>query len=78
MVDGRVVGVWDFMKDNEPSVKLFLFEDVEENVYREICLKAQKTGKFISDKEVQIKECDSMVSLTRRTAGGVMSPLKGS
>jgi len=75
LLDGRVIGVWDFTK--EPSVKLFLFEEVERSVLRKIYLKAQKIGKFISDKEVQIKECESMVPLTRRTAGGVMSPLKG-
>jgi len=28
------------------------------------------------NREVQIKECDSMVPLKRRTAGGVISPLK--
>jgi hypothetical protein len=37
---------------------------------------AKKIGKFIVNREAQIKECDSMVPLTRRTAGGVMSPLK--
>jgi len=77
LLDGRVVGVWDFMEDMEPLVKIFLFEEVKGSVLREIYLKAQKIGKFIADKEVQIKECDSMVPLTRRTAGGVMSPLKG-
>jgi len=37
---------------------------------------AKKIGKFIVEREVQIKECDSMVPLTLRTAGGVMAPLK--
>lgn len=77
MLDGRVVGVWGFAEDTEPLVKLFLFEEFEGGVLREIYLKAQKTGKFIADKNVQIKECDIMVLLTRRTAGGVMSALKG-
>jgi len=35
LVDGRVVGVWDFMEDNEPSVKLFLFEDVKKTCREE-------------------------------------------
>ncbi len=77
LFNGRIVGVWDFAEDTEPSVKLFLFEEFEESVLREIYLKAQKIGRFIADKEVQIKECYSMVPLTRRTAGAVMSPLKG-
>jgi len=77
LLDGRVVGVWDFTEDLEPLVKLFLLEEVEGSVVKEIYLKAQKIGRFIADKEVQIRECNSMVPLTRRTAGGVMSPLKG-
>lgn len=77
LLDGRVVGVWDFTKNVEPLVKIFLFEEVEESVLTEIYLKAQEIGKFITDKKVQIKECHSMIPLTHRTAGGVMSPLKG-
>jgi len=77
LLDGRVVGVWDFTEEVEPSVKVFLFKEVEGSVLEEIYLKAQKVGKFIADKEVQIVECASMVPLTRRTAGAVMSPLKG-
>ena len=76
-LDGRAVGVWDFTEDAKPIVKLFFFDEVEESILREIYSKAQKMGRFIANKEVQIKECHSMVSLTRRTAGGVMSPLKG-
>ena len=77
LLDGRVVGVWDFTEDLEPLVKLFLLEEVEGSMLKQIYLKAQKIGRFIADKEVQIRECNSMVPLTRRTAGGVMSPLKG-
>lgn len=77
LLDGRVAGVWDFADDEEPLVKIFLFDEVEENVLNEIYLKAQDIGRFIADKEVEIRECDSMIPLTRRTAGGVMSPLRG-
>jgi hypothetical protein len=78
LLDGRVVGVWDFSEDAEPTVKIFLFEEIEGSVLKEIRLKAQKIGKFIADKEVKIKECDSMVPLNSRSPGGVMSPLKDS
>jgi hypothetical protein len=78
LIDGRVAGVWDFADDEEPLVKIFLFDRVEESVLDEIYLKAQGIGRFIADKEVKIRECDSMIPLTRRTAGGVMSPLRGS
>ena len=76
LLDGRVVGVWDFTGGKEPFVKILLFEEVTNIVLSEIYSKAQKIGRFIADKEVQVKECHSMVPLTSRTAGGFMSPLK--
>jgi hypothetical protein len=76
LLDGKVVGVWDFTADKKPFVKILLFEQVENSVLTEIYSKAQKIGKFIADKEVKVKECASMRPLTRRTAGGFMSPLK--
>ncbi len=78
VLDGKVVGVWDFNVERKPLVKIFLFEKVERNAVREIHLKAREIGKFIADKDVEIKECGSMIPLTRRTAGGYMSPLKES
>jgi hypothetical protein len=77
LLDGRIVGVWDFEEAEKPLVKLYLFEKVERSVLSEIHSEAQKAGEFIAEKAVQIKECDSMVPLTRRTAGGIMAPLKG-
>lgn len=73
LLDGRVIGVWDF---EEPFLKIFLFEDVEASTLMEIQSKAENVGTFISGKEVRIKECDSMIPLPQRTAGGVMTPLK--
>jgi hypothetical protein len=76
LLDGKVVGVWDFTADKKPFVKILLFEQVENSILTEIYSKAQKIGRFIADKEVTVKECDSMIPLKRRTAGGFMSPLK--
>ena len=76
LLDGKVVGIWDFTADKEPFVKILLFEHVENSILTEIYSKAQKIGKFIAGKEVTVKECDSMIPLPRRTAGGFMSPLK--
>jgi len=78
LLNGEVVGVWDICEKPEPLVKLFLFEEVQNTVFKDIYVMAKRIGKFIVEKEVQIKECDSMTPLTRRTAGGVMSPLKDS
>jgi hypothetical protein len=78
LLDGRVVGVWDFKEGKEPIVKVLLFEEAENSVLQEIRSKARRIGKFIAGKEVRIKECDSMVPLPRRSAGGFMSPLRDS
>ncbi len=73
LFDGEIIGVWDF---KEPLIKIFLFSHVEADVMRKVEEKARSLGTFISGKEVKVKECDSMIPLTQRTAGGFMSPLK--
>lgn len=74
--EGRVLGVWDLSEAPEPMIKLFLFDEVEERVLSKIYSEAKKIGKFITDKEVKIKECNTMIPLINRPAGGVMTPLK--
>ena len=78
LVDGKVVGVWDFIADKKPAVKILLFEHPEHSTLTTIYSKAQQIGKFIADKEVTVKQCNSMLPLPSRTAGGFMSPLKNS
>jgi len=75
LLDGKVIGVWDF---EEPFIKIFLFDQAKADVLKEIQVKARSVGAFISGKEVKVKECTSMIPLTQRTAGGFISPLKGS
>ncbi|UCE36571.1 MAG: AlkZ family DNA glycosylase [Thermoplasmata archaeon] len=77
LMDGRIIGVWDFDEEKEPTVKILLFEKAESNVLKEINSQAKKIGKFISGEDVQIRQCRSMVPLTERTMGGFMSPLRG-
>jgi hypothetical protein len=76
LLDGRVIGVWDYEDKPLPVVKYLLFHEVGDETHREIVLSAKEVGSFIAGKEVQTKRCGSMVPLTRRTAGGVMSPLR--
>ncbi len=76
LLNGKVIGVWDFKEDKTALIKLFLFEEVEKSVFKDIHTSAEKVGKFISEKEVKIKEFDSMTPLTKRIAGGFMSPLR--
>jgi hypothetical protein len=75
LVDGRVVGVWDFSEVPKPTVKLFLFHKLEKKLLRAVESRARAMGKFIGDKTVAIEMCDQMVPLTQRTAGRFMSPL---
>ena len=75
LVDGRVVGVWDFSEDPRPTVKVFLFHELEKSILRIVQSRARAIGRFIGDKAVAIEMCDQMVPLTQRTAGGFMSPL---
>jgi hypothetical protein len=76
MINGKVAGVWDFVETPAPLVKIFLFEEVEDAIYQKIVVKAQHLGRFITGKDVQIRKYDSMIPLTKRTAGSSMSPLK--
>ena len=78
LLDGRVVGAWDFEEAEKPLVKLHFFERVERSALSGIHTEARKTGEFIAEKAVQIKEYDSMIPLTRKNAGGFLAPLKDS
>jgi hypothetical protein len=76
LVDGKVVGVWDFQDQTTPVIKVFLFEDVNRNVRDMIHAEAFRTGRFIADREVELKVCETMKPLPDRPAGSVMAPLK--
>ncbi len=76
LVDGRVIGVWDFAAGKEPLIKIFLFQEIGKSLRDAILTKAERLGEFIAEAEVKVEECESMVPLTDRTAGSVMSPLK--
>lgn len=74
LVDGRIAGIWDL---EETMAKVFYLTDVGKDVHRKIRAKIADVGKFIEEKPVNVKVCQSMVPLTQRTAGSFMSPLKG-
>ncbi|MFX0089788.1 MAG: winged helix DNA-binding domain-containing protein [Candidatus Hodarchaeota archaeon] len=78
VLNGRVVGIWDIIEGKDPLIKLFFFEDVEETILSIIHAEAKRIGRFISDREVKIKECEDMIPLTKRTAGAFMTPLRDS
>jgi hypothetical protein len=76
LLNGRIVGVWDSAAQKERVVKLFLFEQMRDAVMTEIHQQGRHIGQFITGDDVQIQECDAMIPLTRRSAGGFLSPLK--
>jgi len=76
LLNGKVIGVWDIAEKPEPTIKYVLFQDAGKSVLSSVHRLAKKTGEFMLDQAVRIKRCDSMIPLTRRTAGGFMTPLK--
>lgn len=76
LIDGKIAGIWDLSGDAEAQLKLFLFEEVSDEMWQQICARAQEMGQFISEHKVEIKRVSSMTPLTQRTAGAFMSPLK--
>jgi hypothetical protein len=77
LVGGKVLGVWDFEGGEDPVVKLFLFGPIGQDALDKVYAQAQRLGRFMAGREVQVRECDAMVPLTERTAGSFMSPLRG-
>lgn len=71
--NGKVIGVWDY---EEPRVKVHIFQNIHQSVLKRVCSKAAEVGMFISGKEAVANLCDVMVPLTKRTAGGFISPLR--
>lgn len=79
LVDGKVVGVWDFSEKDKPNrMKLYLFDAVSAGLWQEISSQALKLGRFLSGNTVEIRKVTSMTPLTKRTVGAFMSPLKDS
>ena len=78
LLDGRVVGIWDFEDGDTPIVKVFYLNEVNDDCKKEIAAQAAETGRFISGQDVQVRSCERMTPLTKRSAGSMMTPLKGS
>ncbi len=76
LLNGRVIGIWDVVEKPNPLIKLFLFKKIEEPIMVEITSEGKKIGKFITGQNIEVKHCEDMIPLTKRTMGGFMSPLK--
>jgi len=76
LLDGKIIGVWDVTEKPDPMVKVLFFSKIDEIILDKAYKEAYRIGEFIMEKEVQIKKCKQMIPLTKRTAGGFMTPLK--
>jgi len=76
LLNGRIIGVWDILENPYHNVKLLLFDFVEKKILEKIKKEAKRIGRFIIGYDVQIAECEKMLPLSKRTAGGFITPLK--
>ena len=76
LLNGEVIGIWDFQDKPEPVIKFLLFEKPKNDIINEIKKRASQIGKFILEQEVKVQECTNPLPLTKRTAGTFMRPLK--
>jgi hypothetical protein len=76
LVDGRVVGVWDFAAGDPAEMRYLLLETIKSDLLEQMHAEAQRLGEFLTDGEVVVRRCDHMVPLTERPVGSFLSPLK--
>lgn len=76
LLDGRIIGVWDVTEKPSPMINLLFFSKIDENILDKAYKEAYRIGEFILEKKIKIKECKQMIPLTKRTAGGFMTPLR--
>ena len=76
LLNGEVIGIWDFETKPKPKVKFLLFNQVNNEILNEIKRQVKTLGQFILEQEVQIQQCKNPLPLTKRSAGTFMRPLK--
>lgn len=76
LIDGLIVGVWDYFDKPKPMIKTHLFKRLSHECQVMIEHEAKRIGEFIYGGSVWHERCAKMTPLTARTAGAFMSPLK--
>ncbi|MCE7748414.1 MAG: winged helix DNA-binding domain-containing protein [Candidatus Heimdallarchaeota archaeon] len=76
LLNGRVIGIWDFVSSKESSIKIFFLEKPDVSIKKQVLEEAKRVGKFIFDEETTITECKEMEPLKGRIPGEVLTPLK--
>ncbi len=77
ILSGRVIGVWDYEARGTPAIKVYIFDEVLNEIHDHIEMGARALGLFVFGENVSVMACSTMTPLTERTAGSMMSPLKG-
>ncbi len=76
LLNGKVIGIWDFVSSKESKIKIFFLEKPEASVKQQVIEEVKKAGLFIFDQEITIIECKEMEPLKSRTPGEMLTPLK--
>ncbi len=76
LLDGIVIGIWDFQSKPDPIVKILLFESQTKEILNDIKKQAKLIGEFILEQDVKVQKCSNPEPLTKRSAGTFMRPLK--
>ncbi|HUX99807.1 MAG TPA: crosslink repair DNA glycosylase YcaQ family protein, partial [Candidatus Deferrimicrobium sp.] len=76
LLNGVVIGIWDFQANPAPIVKILLFQEITKEILKVIKKQAKLIGEFILEQDVKIQECKNPIPLTKRSAGTFMRPLK--
>ena len=76
LLNGIVIGIWDFQTKPEPTVKILLFQEITKDILKVIKKQANLIGEFILEQDITIQECKNPIPLTKRSAGTFMRPLK--
>jgi hypothetical protein len=76
LLNGKVIGIWDFVSSKESKIKIHFLEKPEAAVKQKVLDEVKRVGIFIFDEEVEILECKEMEPLKSRTPGEMLTPLK--
>jgi hypothetical protein len=77
LLNGNIVGVWDWEEEPRPVVKVHYLVRVNRESRALVEEEARKVGRFLCGQDVDFILCGTMSPLVARTAGGFQSPLKG-
>lgn len=78
LIAGRAAGVWDFIAEPSPELRLLFFDPLDADTRRHVRSVAPDVAEFLADRSARVVEREHMRPLTQRPAGAVLSPLKDS